>query len=315
MFPGSPSSLIADDIQVFDRGWLSSTNVLCLGEEPALVDTGHVKHAEQTVALVQQALGDQPLARIAHTHLHSDHCGGTGALQAAWPQARTGVPQVSLEVVQRWDEHALSFGATGQRCARFGAQHGLRPGDTVRLGRRDWQIHAAPGHDNLAVLLFEPAARILIAGDALWEHGVGVIFPVFDGDEGFEPFERTLHAVEALQPEWVVPGHGRPVARADGGIERALGQARARAQQLQAHPAQHALHAAKVMVKYQLLDVEAMPHAAFLAWADATPILHRLHQQHGPDLAWDDWLQHAVLAPLLARGVLRQDATHLRNGT
>ncbi|WP_293222779.1 MBL fold metallo-hydrolase [Ottowia sp.] len=311
----SPPIPIGDDVLVFDRGWLSSTNVLCRGDEPAVVDTGYVKDAEQTVALVQQALGDQPLARIAHTHLHSDHCGGTAALQAAWPQARTWVPQVSLAVVQGWDESALSFGVTGQRCARFVAQHGLRPGDTVRLGRRDWQIHAAPGHDNQAVLLFEPAARILIAGDALWEHGVGVIFPEFDGDEGFEPFERTLQTVEALQPEWVVPGHGGPIARADGGIARALGQARTRVQQLRAHPAQHALHAAKVMVKYQLLDAEVMPRDAFLAWADAAPILHRLHRQHRPDLAWDDWLQHAVLAPLLARGALLQDATHLRNGT
>src|SRR5574337_1675754 len=198
--PFSPHP-IADDIRVFDRGWLSSTNVLCLGDEPALVDTGHVKHAAQTVTLVQQALGNQPLACIAHTHLHSDHCGGTGALQAAWPAARTWVPRVSLDVVQRWDANALSFDATGQRCARFNAQHGLRPGDTVRLGSRDWQIHAAPGHDNLAVLLFEPAACILIAGDALWEHGVGVIFPQIDGGEGFAAFERTLQAIEALQPD------------------------------------------------------------------------------------------------------------------
>ena len=58
-------STIADDIRVFDRGWLSSTNVLCLGDEPALVDTGHVKHAAQTVVLVREALGGQPLARIA----------------------------------------------------------------------------------------------------------------------------------------------------------------------------------------------------------------------------------------------------------
>ena len=306
-------STIADDIRVFDRGWLSSTNVLCLGDEPALVDTGHVKHAAQTVALVREALGGQPLARIAHTHLHSDHCGGSGALQAAWPQAQAWVPEPSLDAVRRWDERALSFGPTGQRCERFQAHHALRPGDTVRLGARTWQIHAAPGHDNLAVLLFEPAARILIAGDALWEHGVGVIFPQIDGGEGFAAFERTLQAIEALQPDWVVPGHGQPIARAGGGVERAFGQARARVQRFQAHPAQHALYAAKVMVKYQLMDVESMPLPAFAAWADAAPILRQLHALHRPEQPWSDWLQHAVLAPLLDKGTLRQDATHIHN--
>ena len=78
---GEPAHPLPADLRVFDRGWLSSTNVLCLGEAPALIDTGHAKHAARTVALVREALGGQPLARIAHTHLHSDHCGGNAALQ------------------------------------------------------------------------------------------------------------------------------------------------------------------------------------------------------------------------------------------
>ncbi|MEZ5606308.1 MAG: MBL fold metallo-hydrolase [Burkholderiaceae bacterium] len=305
--------LIADDVQVFERGWLSSTNVLCHGPEPALIDSGHVKHADQTVALVQQALGQQPLARIAHTHLHSDHCGGTGALQAAWPTVATWVPAASLADVQQWDEQALSFGATGQRCARFHAEHALRPGDTVRLGRHDWQVHAAPGHDALAVLLFAPAARVLIAGDALWEHGVGVIFPVIDGSDRFETFGRTLELIERLQPDWLVPGHGRAIARADGGIDRALQQAHRRIAQFSAHPLQHALYAAKVMIKYQLLDVEAMPIAAFNAWIDNAPLLHQLHQQYWPQVPWSAWVED-MLAPMLDKGVLRRDAMHVRDG-
>ena len=309
----SAPGLIAGDIRVFERGWLSSTNVLCEGPEPALIDSGHVKHADQTVALVQQALGAQPLARIAHTHLHSDHCGGTGALQAAWPGAQTWVPAPSLDDVQRWDEQALTFGSTGQRCARFHAEHALRPGDTVRLGQHDWQVHAAPGHDALAVMLFAPAARVLIAGDALWEHGVGVIFPFIDGSDRFETFELTLDLIERLRPEWLVPGHGGAIARADGGIDRALAQARRRIAQFSARPDQHALYAAKVMIKYQMLDVEAMPLAAFDAWIDGAPLLHQLHQQYWPELAWGTWVEH-MLSPLLAKGVLRRDATHLRDG-
>ena len=45
-----------------------------------------------------------------------------GALQAAWPAARTWVPAPSLAHVQAWDEDALTFGDTAQRCARFVAQ-------------------------------------------------------------------------------------------------------------------------------------------------------------------------------------------------
>jgi glyoxylase-like metal-dependent hydrolase (beta-lactamase superfamily II) len=53
------------------------------GEETAVVDTGYVTHAEQTLALIESVLGTRPLDRILNTHLHSDHCGGNAALQSA----------------------------------------------------------------------------------------------------------------------------------------------------------------------------------------------------------------------------------------
>lgn len=309
----TPSPRLPDDIRVFERGWLSSTNTLCLGPEPALIDTGHVKHATQTVALVQRELDGQPLARLAHTHLHSDHCGGTGALQAAWPEAQTWVPGPSFDAVKNWDENHLTFMETGQRCDPFTAQHPLQPGQSVRLGQRDWQVHAAPGHDHLAVLLFEPETRILIAGDALWEHGIGIIFPQIDGVDDFAPFGTTLDVIEALQPDWIVPGHGPALARADGGVARALEQALSRLEYFTQHPDQHAMYAAKVMIKYQLLDVEAMTHAAFQRWLDEAAILRQLHRQYWPTESWRDWLQR-VIRPLISKDVLRQDATHIRDG-
>ncbi len=301
-------------MRVFVRGWLSSNNLLCLSEQtPALIDTGHSKHAAETVALVRSALGDQPLARIAHTHLHSDHCGGSGALQAAWPGARTWVPEASLDHVQAWDEDALSFGGTGQRCDPFTANEALVPGQTVRLGDHDWEVHAAPGHDALAVLLYEPRHGVLVAGDAMWENGVGVIFPHIDGSDGFDPFADTLTLIERIDPAVVVPGHGAPFGRAGGAIQAALGRARQRIDYFNQHPAQHALYAAKVLIKYQMMDVERMPRAAFDAWLASAPSLRLLHRQHRPDLPWDEWLA-LILAPLFDKGALRRDGDAVVDG-
>lgn len=302
---------LPDDLRVFVRGWLSSNSLLCLGDEPALIDTGHVKHAHETARLVAGALGGgAALAAIAHTHLHSDHCGGTAALQAAYPGVPTWVPEAALAHVRAWDEDALTFGDTAQRCARFAAQHPLTPGRTVRLGRRDWQIHAAPGHDALAVLLFQEASGVLMAGDALWEHGVGVVFPHIDGSGGFESCLDTLALIERLRPAVVVPGHGAPFERAGGGIDAALERARQRIVYFADHPAQHALYAAKVLIKYQMLDAERMTRPALRAWLAAAPALRLLHRQHRPDLPWDEWID-AVLAQLLGKGALRQTATEV----
>lgn len=81
---------LPNSMRVFERGWLSSNNILFFDDEVgdgehggcALVDSGYLTHAPQTVALVQHALQGKPLRRLLNTHLHSDHCGGNAALQA-----------------------------------------------------------------------------------------------------------------------------------------------------------------------------------------------------------------------------------------
>ena len=306
-------SALPPSMHVLERGWLSCNTLVCTGEAPCVIDTGHVKHAADAVERVAGLLQGRPLADIAHTHLHSDHCGGTAALQAAHPGTRTWVPEPSLPHVQAWDEDALTFGDTGQRCDRFIAAHALAPGQSVVLGGFSWDVHAAPGHDALAVLLFEPRHGVLMAGDAMWENGVGVIFPHIDGSDGFEPFADTLALIERLDPALIIPGHGAPFGRAGGAIHAALERARQRIDYFSAHPAQHALYAAKVLIKYQMMDVERMPRPAFMDWLARAPALHLLHQQHRPDLGWDDWLAQ-VLAPLFDKGALKAEGAEVVDG-
>lgn len=63
------SALIPSTMRVFERGWLSSNNVLLFDDEATatLVDTGYVSHRAQTLALVQSALGGRKLTRILNT--------------------------------------------------------------------------------------------------------------------------------------------------------------------------------------------------------------------------------------------------------
>ena len=116
-------------LDVFQRGWLSSNNVLLHGDGAGavLIDAGHVLHAAQTVALVRQALRKEPLAGVVNTHLHSDHCGGNASLQRAFGCTLT-IPPGQWAAVQAWDEDALSYAPTGQRCERFTADAALHPG-------------------------------------------------------------------------------------------------------------------------------------------------------------------------------------------
>jgi glyoxylase-like metal-dependent hydrolase (beta-lactamase superfamily II) len=301
--------VLPPDIAVFERGWLSSNNILLRGaQSTALIDSGYATHAAQTVALVRAALGERPLDLLVNTHLHSDHCGGNAALQAAWPRMQTAIPPGLAPHVSTWDPVALTYGPTGQSCPQFRFDTLLFPDTEVRLGDRSWQVHAAPGHDTHSVILFEPAERILVSADALWERGFGVVFPELEGEDAFDELGETLDLIEALAPALVIPGHGAIFTNVDA----AVAIARERLKGFLANPAKHTRHAAKVLLKFKLLEVQQLELAAFTAWAQATPYFHMMFQRHlsGPDFGlWIDELT----AELVRSGAAAREGSMIRN--
>lgn len=291
-------------MQVIERGWLSSNLVLMDGgDTTAAVDSGYATHAPQTLALVAAALLGRPLSTLVSTHLHSDHCGGNAALQAAYPQVQTWIPQGDADAVRRWDPVELTYEPTGQICPRFRFDHTLRDGATIRLGALDWQIQAAPGHDPHSVVLFEPESRILLSADALWENGFGVVFPELEGEHAFDAVGATLDRINALSPRLVIPGHGRPFQDVDG----ALARARSRLAAYASEPRRHAAHAAKVLLKFKLLEVQRCPLEALLAWAERTAYFGRVHEQWFAQEPRRDWALRLVQELVAAGAAARQD--------
>jgi glyoxylase-like metal-dependent hydrolase (beta-lactamase superfamily II) len=292
-----------------ERGWLSSNNILICGPDScALVDSGYATHAPQTLALVQAALGDRPLDVLVNTHLHSDHCGGNAALQARYPGMQTLIPPGQAAHVTTWDPYALSYTPTGQRCERFSFSATLQPGAELELGGLRWQIHAAPGHDPNSVVLFEPRSRLLLSADALWENGFGVVFPELDGDDAFSEVSETLDLIESLGATLVIPGHGGPF----GDVPAALARAGKRLDSFVKHPAKHIRHAAKVMLKFKLLETQRIERTALMAWASATDLLGRLHRANAVPAHFDDWITQLV-DELVASGVAARDQSAVCN--
>lgn len=284
----APHPQLPSEITVLERGWLSANNILFTGQhDTAIVDTGYCSHAGQTVELVRSALRGRPLDRVLNTHLHSDHCGGNAALQKTWPGVLTAIPPGQADHVRQWDPYALSYTPTGQECPRFRADTLLMPGSCVLLGDKPWQVHAAPGHDPHSVVLFEPQGRVLISADALWENGFGVVFPELEGEDAFAAVAATLDLIERLAPQVVIPGHGPVFADAP----RALEGARRRLNGFVRNPPKHALYAAKVLLKYKLLEWQQIRMSDLTAWAQATPYFGMLHERHFGNQEEGEWLQ------------------------
>ncbi|GIL03876.1 MBL fold metallo-hydrolase [Betaproteobacteria bacterium PRO7] len=278
-------------LRVFERGWLSSNNVLFFDDRASatIVDTGYATQAGQTVALVESALHGRRLARIVNTHLHSDHCGGNAALKRRFG-AQILIPPGMAAAVAAWDEDELTFAATGQVCDPFAFDALLAPGGRVRLGGGDWEIIAAPGHDPHSVMLWSEADRILISADVLWQHGFGAIFPEIEGASGFAEQRAMLDKIAELQPRLVIPGHGAPFTD----VREALARAHARLDALAESPARNARHVARVLIKFHLLQVRSIARNALVEHLSGARYFRLIHERYFAEQSFEAMIARAL---------------------
>lgn len=304
-----PESHLPAGVHVFERGWLSSNNILCVDtDRTALVDSGYSTHAGQTAELVKTLLGERRLDLLLNTHLHSDHCGGNALLQRSYPGLATWIPPGQATLVESWDPVGLSYTPTGQACPRFMFDRLLSPGTSVRMAKADWGIHAATGHDPHSVVLFEPVSSTLISADALWENGFGVVFPELEGENAFAEVAATLDAIEKLAPRWVIPGHGA-VFRYSA---EAMARARQRLDAFAKNPLRHARHAAKVLLKFKLLELQRVQYEDLAGWASAVSHFQLIRDKFFPSFPMRDWIAE-LTQELIRSGAATRHSTAICN--
>lgn len=118
-------------------------NLLLLrGRQPAMVDSGFVGHAQETLAWVRAHSG--PVSLVVNTHWHSDHVGGNTLLQASG--AGIAASSTDAHAVTRRDPGCCLAEYLDQPVGPYTVDEPLHDEQVVRLGDADWEVVRTPGH-------------------------------------------------------------------------------------------------------------------------------------------------------------------------
>src|SRR5690348_13297889 len=217
-------------------------------------------NAEESLNAIHDALehlGARRLRRLLITHIHPDHYGAAGALAgpglADLYLHRLEVPLVHPRYVELEqlvaevhtyllvngvpeDEAVVlsnSQRALSQVVKPADASVQLDGAETVTLGRHTLRVEWTPGHSPGHICLYEPSKRLLFAGDH--------ILPELSPNIGLHPqstpdplhdYLEGLRRMAALQPDVVLPAHGRPFDTVAARVEALAGHHRRRFDQI-----------------------------------------------------------------------------------
>ncbi len=202
-------SVSPDALVVTSAFWQTNAVALRSGEEAMLIDSPYLPGELDALPDVLAGAGFEPDGLLA-THADFDHLLG----RIAYPGMTLGLCESSVERLHRSPGEAQralrqyddEFYVIRSTPLALGQVQGLPVPGSVEIGDRELELHAAEGHTDDGMAIFDRALGLLVVGDYLsdveipWIHG------------SLADYRATLARLSPLveQAETVVPGHGAP---------------------------------------------------------------------------------------------------------
>ncbi len=215
----------------------------------ALVDTGlHTKEAEKALrsALADAGIDISDVRRVFVTHVHPDHIGMAGTLEAAGAEIVMHGPEADharrlwsggtelIDAAFEWfaehgmppdvdDEMRSAWLGIGGRVDPLRRIEQVEDGDVIDLGGRRVRVVWTPGHTDFHAALYDEDHGVLFAGDHVLPHITSNIslYP-WSRIDPLGDFLTSLRAVRDLPVRRVLPAHGDPFDDLAGRVDQLL---------------------------------------------------------------------------------------------
>ena len=215
-------------IDLYEQGQPCRTaGYLIMDKQLTLVETGSARSHEALLSgLFALGLTPQDLRYVIVTHVHLDHAGGAGQLMEKATNATLVVhPRGAKHMIdpsKLWSGAAQVYGDL--LSPLFGSVVPVPSSrvlikdheETLNIGERTLTFYDSPGHAKHHFTIFDPAASVLYAGDALGIH-YQKCFTGFDFEwllpstspVDFDPeaIHHTANMLKKVPFQWVYHGH------------------------------------------------------------------------------------------------------------
>ena len=203
--------------------WAVNSGFVVGANTTLIVDTGSNYFAAQTIFGYAHCAKPKNKIVVVNTEPHFDHIGGNDFFRSrkidvyAHPNLKRTEDEFQRNksdfdatIVNGVRKNAKESDAFYFRTALANPNGSVVQNDVMDLGGLEAVMYETPGHTPQNISIFIPKEKVLFCGDAV----VGQYIPNLEGGnvDSWKLWLESLNSIEALNPEFIVPGHGDKIS-------------------------------------------------------------------------------------------------------